>query len=393
MLFTAENYGPQARIGIELGDLVTLFVGPNNTGKTFVSRGIYAIIKSCRRESCDGDRLAALLLNNAVVTPRDLWLVSRDLRGSFSLMLRDDEQRFEVEVRYDRDRGLDVDVSGSLDMLTALYVPAHPIASLGLLQTFAGYAAELRDLMSKLALQLIQVPGEAKKPLEILKGLNSDLLYTFTSSILSVLRPLLEQRQELIKAISIMFSPTLLDLAYALHLAGSRGIDERLRTMFRDLFPLFTYSALGLHHSREAPPEIPPHLLSSGMLQLLPILCLLNLALLQAEQGYRRVLVLIDEPEMNLELQRQMRFAEALLSLAHSLHREGKRISLIIATHSDFIAYSITRWIARNNLRSMARVYEFKHEGIKEREIDEYGEVRLETFSDAVRKLFFEEAL
>jgi len=213
-------------------------------------------------------------------------------------------------------------------------------------------------------------------------------------SVLSTLRPILEQRPDALKATAVALSPTLLDLAIAVHAAEGVGVDERLKRVFRDLFPEFPYKALGLYHSdRAEAPEIPPHLLSSGMIQSLPLLCLLNLALLHAEQGYERVFVFIDEPELNLELVRQSSFSKMLMDVVYSLRREGKRVSLIIATHSDFIAYSITRWLARNNLRDLARVYEFKPDGVEEREIDEYGEVELETFSRAVRKMFFEEEI
>ena len=399
MRFIAEDYGPQAHVDIELGDLVTLFVGPNNTGKTFVSRAIYAILKSCRGGECDVNRLTSLLLNTSIASEHDLRFASREFCGKFSILLEDKDLKFKVRIDYDKSRHdpLVTEVSGDVKLLSSLYVPAYRVISLGLPYMFAGYAIELRDIMLKLASQIVTAfGGTEKKETPTLKtpstGFDSDLLHVFIRSLLSTLKPVLEQRQDILRATTTALSPILLDLAIAIHIVEKIGVNEYIKNMFRNLFPEFPYRALGLYHSgRAGALEIPPYLLSSGMVQTLPLLCLLNLALIHVEQGYERVLVFIDEPELNLELMRQTKFSEMVMDLIYTLYREGKKISLVVATHSDFVVYSITRWLARKNLRNLAKVYEFKHDGVEEREIDEYGEVKLEAFSEAVRKMFFEE--
>ena len=398
MRFVAKDYGPQVRVDIELGDLVTLFIGANNTGKSFTSRAIYAILKSCGSHKCNSN-LAALLLNNSLASEKDLWFVSRDFCGKFSLMLEDKDSRFKVRIDYDRSRRepLVTEVLGEMKTLSPLYVPAYRAVSLGLPYMFAGYAMELRDVMLKLASQIATAFGSTEeKEVPTLKtssaGFDSDLLHVFIRSLLSTLRPLLERRSDTLKAATITLAPTLLDLAIAIHAVEKIGMDERLKSIFESLFPEFPYRALGFYHGEGLEvPEIPPYLLSSGMMQALPILCLLNLALLHIKQGYERALIFIDEPEINLELLRQTRFSEMLLDLIYSIYREDKKVSIVIATHSDFITYSITRWLARNNLRNLAKVYEFKPNGVEEREVDEHGEVESETFSRAIRKVFFEE--
>ncbi len=399
MRFIAEDYGPQAHVDIELGDLVTLFIGPNNTGKSFVSRAIYAILKSCRSGECNISNLATLLLNSSMASEQDLWFISKNFCGRFSLTLEDKDSKFRVRIDYDKSRRepLTAEVLGEIKTLSPLYVPAYRVVSLGLPYMLASYAIEFRDIMLKLASQIATTFGSAeRKEIPTLKisstGFDSDLLHVFIKSLLSTLKPLLEQRQDALKATTITLAPTLLDLAIAIHTVEKIGMDTRLKDMFKNLFPEFPYKALGFYHGeRPEIPEIPPYLLSSGMMQTLPILCLLNLALLHIKQGYERVLIFVDEPEINLELLRQTRFSEMLMDLIYSIYREGKKISIVIATHSDFIAYSITRWLARNNLRNSAKVYEFKPDGVEEREIDEQGEVELETFSKAIRKVFFEE--
>jgi len=399
MRFIAEDYGPQAHVDIELGDLVTLFIGSNNTGKSFASRAIYAILKSCRGGECNTSNLATLLLNSNMASERDLWFLSRDFCGRFSLTLEDKDLKFRTRIDYDKNRHeqLVTEILGEMKALSPLYVPAYRVASLGLPYILAGYVIELRDVMLRIASQIATAFGSTeRKEIPTLKtsptGFDSDLLHIFIRSLLSTLKPLLERGPDALKAITIALAPTLLDLAIAIHIVEEMNIDKRLKVMFKNLFPEFPYKALGFYHGeRSEIPEIPLHLLSSGMMQTLPILCILNLALLHIKQGYERVLIFIDEPEINLEILRQTGFSEMLMDLIHSTYKEGEKISIVVATHSDFFAYSITRWLARNNLRNLAKVYEFKPGGVEEREIDEHGEVELETFSKAIRKVFFEE--
>ena len=399
MRFVAKDYGPQTHVDIKLGDLVTLFVGLNNTGKTFVSRAIYAILKSCRGGKCDVNRLATLLLNTSIASKQDLCFVSREFHGKFSLLLEDKDLKFRVRIDYDESRHnpLITEMSGKVPPLSSLYVPAYRVISLGLLYMFAGYAVELKDMMLKLASQITTAFGSTEKrelpiPQISSTGLDSDLLHVLVRSLLSTLKPILEQRQDTLEAVVTTLLPTLLDLATAMGVVRKVGVKDHIKNMFKDLFPEFPYRVPWWSHGVKVKArEIPSYLLSSGIMQSLPILCLLNLALIHIEQGYKKVLIFIDEPELNLELMRQIKFSETLMDLVYTLHKEGKSISLIIATHSDFVAYSITKWLARKNLRNLAKVYEFKYDGVEEREIDEHGEVKLKTFSEAVRKMFFEE--
>ena len=87
---------------------MTLFVGPNNTGKTFVSRAVYAILKSCRGDECDVNRLTTLLLNTSIASEQDLWFVSREFCGKFSLMLEDKDLKFKVRIDYNKKQALSI---------------------------------------------------------------------------------------------------------------------------------------------------------------------------------------------------------------------------------------------------------------------------------------------
>jgi len=277
--FIAKNYGPQAHVDIELGDLVTLFVGPNNTGKTFISRAIYAILKSCREGECDVSRLTTLLLNTSIASEQDLWSISRNFCSKFSLMLGDKDLKFKVRIDYDKSRRdpLVTEVSGEVKTLSPLYVPAYRVIALGLPYMFAGYAIELKDIMLKLASQIATAfGGTEKRAISSFKlpsaGFDSDLLHVFIRSLLLTLKPILEQRQDILRATTTTLSPTLLDLAIAIHTVEKIGVNERLKDIFKKLFPEFPYRALGFYRGEKVDvPEIPPYLLSSGMVQTLPI--------------------------------------------------------------------------------------------------------------------------
>jgi len=398
MRFLSEGYGPQEHVDIELGDLITLFVGPNNTGKSFIARGIYSILRSCRIGRCDNSSLAVFLLNSIMASEQDLWIVSRGFSGRFSLALEDKVSGFSVRIDYDRNRQnpLTIDVVGNARLIFPLYAPAHRIISYTLPYIFAVYASEFKDVLMKVVSQVASLyTGVAKdipEPGVESTGFESDVLYAFTKSFISIAKPLIEQKPEIIKALPMAFSPTVLDVAVAIHVAEVMGIESSVREISNGLFPEVPYRT-SISHGSEGynVPEVPLHLLSSGMQQTLPILYLLNLALIKLKQGYKKAVIFIDEPEINLELLRQIRFVEMFLNFIYSVYREGREISIVIATHSDFIAYSITRWLAKKELRDLAKVYEFKSEGVEERKIDEYGEIYLETFSKALRKAFFEE--
>jgi len=393
--FLAEDYGPQKRVDIELGDLVTLFVGSNNTGKSFVSRAIYGILRSCRVGRCDSDSLAAFLMNSIMASEQDLWVVSRGFSGRFSLAL--EGEGFRVKVDYDRSRQeqLVIDVEGDSRYVLPLYAPSYRVIAATIPYMFEVYASEFRDILIKIALQAASLIAGARELQgfgALPTGPESDLLRVFIRSFLSSVKPLLEQRPETVRASIMAFSPTVLDVAVAIRTTEAASLEDGVAKFFRDLFPEFPYKILSFYGGRGADvQEVPLHLASSGVLQALPLLCLLNFALMQLKQGFKRVVIFIDEPELNLELIRQTRFVEMLLDFVYSVYHKNRGLSVVIATHSDFVAYGITRWLARRGLRDLARVYEFKPEGVERREIDEYGEVRLETFSEALRRVFFEE--
>ena len=82
-----------------------------------------------------------------------------------------------------------------------------------------------------------------------------------------------------------------------------------------------------------------------------------------------------------------------MVRMVKFLRDRGADIPLVIATHSEFVLYSITRWLAKNSMRSLVKVYEFTSDGILEREVEEFGEVKVEIFSKSMKEMFFKEEI
>ncbi len=123
--FIAENYGPIIKADIELGDYLTLFVGMNNTGKSFISRAIYAILKSCsyRDEKLSKKMLINLLLNNIYSKEDDLIYITKDFKGKLNILLQINDKRL-AKIYYDIKAGKsNIDIKKN-DEFLVWYVPS-----------------------------------------------------------------------------------------------------------------------------------------------------------------------------------------------------------------------------------------------------------------------------
>ncbi len=122
--------------------------------------------------------------------------------------------------------------------------------------------------------------------------------------------------------------------------------------------------------------EIPFTLLSSGILQLIPIV-------LFAESNY--TFLLIEEPELNLHANKQVEVAEYLWKLTNE---NNKRI--FVTTHSDYLAMKLAH-LSKHNKNKSLKIYLLNNGVTKQLHIDENGELdEIETISNAINKLLSE---
>jgi len=122
--------------------------------------------------------------------------------------------------------------------------------------------------------------------------------------------------------------------------------------------------------------EIPFNLLSSGILQLIPIV-------LFAESNYS--FLLIEEPELNLHANKQVEVAEYLWRLTNE---NNKRI--FVTTHSDYFTMKLAH-LSKGNKNKSLKIYLLNNGVTKKLHIDENGELdEIETISNVINKLLSE---
>jgi ABC-type multidrug transport system ATPase subunit len=86
--------------------------------------------------------------------------------------------------------------------------------------------------------------------------------------------------------------------------------------------------------------------------------------------GDAKIVLLVEEPELGLDLRRQRLLAEHMIALAR---RTGGRLATVVSTHSIEMLVSLTKGVARR-MRGHATVYEVLDGMVKCRQIGRTGE-------------------
>jgi len=134
--------------------------------------------------------------------------------------------------------------------------------------------------------------------------------------------------------------------------------------------PYFVNFQLGEHN-------LPLHLISSGILQLIPLIVL-------AESDFNDVL-LIEEPEINLHANKQVEVAEYLWNLV-----KEKNKTVLVSTHSDYFVMKLAH-LSKGNKSKILRVYLLNGGLTKPLHIDDNGEIEeIETIGEVINKLLLE---
>lgn len=136
--------------------------------------------------------------------------------------------------------------------------------------------------------------------------------------------------------------------------------------------------------------SIPLSLTSAGMLEVVPILLTLDHALKVAKSSDNEVFLFIDEPEAHLELNTQISLIWALLDFLIEQKKYGKKVRLIVSTHSDIAASAFIKWFVRNEITNLLKIYDFSDGTPILRELDKAGETFIKNIDQALRKLFWE---
>jgi len=123
--------------------------------------------------------------------------------------------------------------------------------------------------------------------------------------------------------------------------------------------------------------SLPLNLISSGTLQLIPLVVL-------AESDLNNAL-LIEEPEINLHANKQVEVAEYLWKLV-----EGKNKTVLVSTHSDYFVMKLAH-LSKDNKSKTLRVYLLNEGRTRPLNIDKSGEIEeIETIGEVLNKLLLE---
>ena len=254
------NLGPLEKADICLGELVTLFVGPNNIGKTILSRAIYAFGKSIIDGRIDREVFTCCLLDNFYSSVSDLRSIIMHGKRNFSIEYHIDDVCMHVE--FD---GNELHVPQNvLKRLKMFYVPSFRVASYFLKQNLLSIVKLISDVSSGII--------EKEKPHDYRKIVGDLLEFQRLFRILRQGTP----KAMLMNISSLWYSVTILDvLVPILRLAL---IGEQPELSFRD------FIGTGLKYDARYDKMyledigIPLSLTSAGMLEVVPMLLTLDYA-------------------------------------------------------------------------------------------------------------------
>jgi energy-coupling factor transporter ATP-binding protein EcfA2 len=123
--------------------------------------------------------------------------------------------------------------------------------------------------------------------------------------------------------------------------------------------------------------SLPLHLISSGTLQLIPLVVL-------AESDLNNAL-LIEEPEINLHANKQVEVAEYLWNLV-----EERNKTILVSTHSDYFVMRLAH-LSKDNKSKILRVYLLNEGLTSPLNINKKGEIEeIETIGRVMNKLLLE---
>jgi ABC-type lipoprotein export system ATPase subunit len=412
-----EDFGPIEKADIELGDF-TAIIGPNSSGKTFITNLV--------------DRLMAFsstthmfIISNIVFRAVEEILVKKENRGyPISINMSEypedninqivdyvieklrkignqqnfgfgnvDSQLFgyfqtdpknlirfgkdrakitayfeqmQINIIISHDKGLSVDFLPNRDFLIN-YVKGFTVNFIGRGGGSYGSSFRFQQLRSVL------IPTERLSVLVTMPNIIEDLA---KSRGLQNLLPILPQDQpsQASKLSLIEFMSNYLG-AIQFITASKKEISKNASDLIMGnltldfKLPFFINFRIGEN-------SLPLHLISSGTLQLIPLVVL-------AESDLNALL--IEEPEINLHANKQVEVAEYLWNLV-----KEKNKTVLVSTHSDYFVMRLAH-LSKDNKDKILRVYLLNEGHTRLLSINKRGEIEeIETIGEVINKLLLE---
>ena len=354
-----ENIGPIVSGEIELSR-VTIFAGPNNSGKSIASRIIY----SCMATKEEKDVPSYVMAGGTLEPMRRL--LRSDSEVGYA-RVNANGRSLSIELFKEKDPNIKLEGSP----VTAYYVPTRVLSIMFLILSlasggpgvFAARRGEIvkEDMQNRFGIEPERIKGLESVFMENIKRflIPAALLHGLDATVTDII-PLLSfgyKRNKQVEKIEeeLLGGRIIPEMAY----------EDNLRHVLLHLF--------------EA---------SSGVQELWAMLPILHQAMGDCEDG-RQVFVFIDEPEAHLHPPAQVKFGEWFVDTCQNY---GK-INFVLSTHSDILLGAITRKSARDECLEMVNIYGFDMEEdgsvkVERKEIYSGGEVKgIKGFSEAIESI------
>jgi len=413
-----ENFGPIEKADIELGDF-TVIIGPNASGKTFIinlvdglmtfasttsmfiiSSTVFRAVEeilvrkenkryplSINMSEYSEDKIHQVVdyvteYINKLKNKQNFDLVNiynqflRYFQTDPKNLIRFGKDRANIIANVDRmrinisisiDKGLSVDFQPDRDFLIN-YVK-------GFTANFMGNGGGLYSSSFQFQqLKSVFIPAERLSVLVTMPNIIEDLA---KSRGLQNLFPILPQNKpDFVSKISLIefmsnYLSAIQFITRSKKEISKKASDLIMGNLILDFnLPYFVNFQLGEHN-------LPLHLISSGILQLIPLIVL-------AESDFNDVL-LIEEPEINLHANKQVEVAEYLWSLV-----KEKNKTVLVSTHSDYFVMKLAH-LSKGNKSKILRVYLLNEGLTKPLHIDDNGEIEeIETIGKVINELLLE---
>ena len=413
-----EDFGPIERADIELGDF-TAIIGPNSSGKTFlinvvdklmnfvstaysftvpnsVHRAVEALIVKEKNRGYPINIIMSEYPEDQVTMVVDhvvselVRIGSQQNNGTWNIYPQF-FQYFQIDaknlIRFGKDQAR---INARFELMKIdIVVPQNKASSIvlspdrefitkyvkGFTANFMGKgSASFSSSFRSRQLRSVLIPTERLSVLVTLPNIIEDLA---KSRGLQSLFPILQQGQQrqVTNPSLIEFLSNYLSAIQSITLTKTKiskdASDLIMGNLILDVsLPYFINFSSGGN-------TLPLNLVSSGTLQLIPLVVLAESILNSA--------LLIEEPEINLHANKQVEVAEYLWKLV-----EERDKTILVSTHSDYFVMKLAH-LSKNNRNKVLRVYLLNEGHTSPLKISKKGEIEeIKTIGEVMNKLLLE---
>jgi len=432
MKLALSAYGPFDKLELNITP-ITILAGPNTVGKSFLMRAIYAMLAPCDQGALDVGNIISRLCNDT--TCDEPTCLNRVLKRDLQVLdIRLDAWGYKRSLKYNSATGIIELLEVACPPIEAVFVPGnraylvshtyYPVE-----RPFPGQEELIKkyaDAMKEKFMGLVEnapetVKGELRKFVDDLVKTVEEIkdLKTYVKASIKITRMLdrlasilskhgieaydiekgrVKVIEQLNAIVSLYLSPLVSDMVTLLepvlqrfmpelevgkiHRVKLEELTKEIDNIVKSVFPETKYSNISLPGISEAPSDIP--LLPSSILHSYPLIISLVYAEKLVEAG-GKVVLLIEEPELGLDIKRQRVLAGHIVS---AVKKAKGALIVVLSTHSVEMIASLAKEIARRRLRKYSRVCEVYDGKVRCRTIDRAGRVYIKYMFEELGEIY-----